>query len=75
MLISVCQAFYYLNKGAIMIQIWGKQKPPKQKRSVNTRLANLTNSRTKGEASVANTNVKVSDDQLGFDLSPCLFGF
>lgn len=53
-----------------MIQIWGKQKPPKEKRSVNTRLANLTNSRTKGEASVANTNIKVSvseDFPFGFD--------
>lgn len=54
-------ALDYLQESAIMIQIWGKQKPPKEKRTVNTRLANLTDSRTKGEASVANTNVKKFD--------------
>ncbi|XP_070175288.1 kinesin-like protein KIF28P isoform X2 [Littorina saxatilis] len=54
-------ALDYLQEGALMIQIWGKQKPPKVKKSVNTRLANLTDSRTKGEASVANTNVKRFD--------------
>ncbi|XP_076455652.1 kinesin-like protein KIF28 isoform X2 [Babylonia areolata] len=56
-------ALDYLKDSAIMIQIWGKQKPPKEKKSVNTRLANLTNSRTKGEASIANTNVKRFDSE------------
>ncbi|XP_076437363.1 kinesin-like protein KIF28 [Babylonia areolata] len=55
------EAVAYLQEGAIMVQIWGKQKLPKEKRSINTRLVNLTNSRTKGDASVANTNVKNFD--------------
>nr|KAG5700037.1 hypothetical protein BaRGS_028274 [Batillaria attramentaria] len=54
----------YLQEGAIMVQIWGKQKPPKEKKKVtNTRLANLADARTKGEASVANTNVKRFDSE------------
>lgn len=42
-----------------MIQIWGRQKPIKAKKTVNTRLANLAAARTKGETPAANTNVKV----------------
>ncbi|PVD36027.1 hypothetical protein C0Q70_02997 [Pomacea canaliculata] len=55
------KALDYLRDGAIMIQIWGRQKPIKAKKTVNTRLANLAAARTKGETPAANTNVKMFD--------------
>ena len=38
-----------------MVQVWGKQKPPKEKKNVNTKLANLTAARTKGDKNAADS--------------------
>ena len=50
----------YLGTSAIMIQIWGKQKPPKKKKQVNTHAAMMGQVAQKGQtADIANTNIKV----------------
>ncbi|XP_064610663.1 kinesin-like protein KIF28 isoform X2 [Liolophura sinensis] len=51
----------YLKDSAIMIQIWGKQKPPQKKKTVNTKTAMLTEALTKGHVSATNTNTKSHD--------------
>ncbi|XP_050405632.1 kinesin-like protein KIF28P isoform X1 [Patella vulgata] len=51
----------YLSESAIMVQIWGKQKPPKTKKSINTKQAILSDALRKGQTSAANTNTKVFD--------------
>ncbi|XP_041372207.1 kinesin-like protein KIF28P [Gigantopelta aegis] len=52
----------YLCTSAIMIQIWGKQKPPKKKKQVNTHTAMLASVAQKGQtADIANTNTKRFD--------------
>lgn len=43
-----------------MVQIWGKQKPLKQKKTLNTKEAMLVGAQTKSLVSAANTNTKVS---------------
>ena len=54
------QLVKYLSDSAIMVQIWGKQKPPKSKKTVNTKDAIAKQAMTKGKASLGNTNTKVS---------------
>ncbi|ESO96408.1 hypothetical protein LOTGIDRAFT_115884, partial [Lottia gigantea] len=49
----------YLSQSAIMVQIWGKQKPPKTKKKINTKDAILSDALRKGQVSAANTNTKV----------------
>lgn len=54
----------FLEESAVMVQIWGKQKPPKEKKSVNTKLAILSDARAKGGvAAGANDNVKKLDPE------------
>lgn len=57
------QLIEYFKDSAIMIQIWGKQKPPQKKKTVNTKTAMLTEALTKGQVSATNTNTKVSPIQ------------
>ena len=59
--IHICfcgQLIKFLEESAVMVQIWGKQKPPKEKTNVNTKQAILSDARAKGGISAA--NVKVS---------------
>lgn len=42
-----------------MVQIWGKQKTPKEKKNVNTKMAMLAQARAKGGIAAANDNLKV----------------
>lgn len=49
----------YLQTGAIMIQVYGKQKMPKTKKTVNTKDALQKESLAKGMLAAANTNTKV----------------
>ncbi|CAL1536203.1 unnamed protein product [Lymnaea stagnalis] len=51
----------FLKESAIMVQIWGKQKAPKEKKNVNTKLANLADAKSKLGVSAANDNVKRFD--------------
>ncbi|XP_046565118.1 LOW QUALITY PROTEIN: kinesin-like protein KIF28P [Haliotis rubra] len=61
---AVDEAFInYLNTSAIMVQIWGKQKPPKTKKSVNTAQAMMAQSLRKGQVAAANTNTKRFDPE------------
>ncbi|KAK3784099.1 hypothetical protein RRG08_066087, partial [Elysia crispata] len=53
----------FLQESAVMVQIWGKQKPPKEKKSVNTKLAILSDARAKGGVAAANDNVKRLDPE------------
>ena len=57
---NTSQLVKFLQDSAVMVQIWGKQKPPKEKKSVNTKLAILSDARAKGGVAAANDNVKVS---------------
>lgn len=64
MLISNCEIFQsqllnFLKESAVMVQIWGKQKPPKEKKSVNTKMAILADAKAKGGVAAANDNLKV----------------
>ncbi|KAL5010885.1 hypothetical protein ScPMuIL_013190 [Solemya velum] len=51
----------YLHESAIMVQVWGKQKPPKSKKAVNTKAAMMQSASQKGLVSAANTNAKRFD--------------
>ncbi|XP_062578631.1 kinesin-like protein KIF28P isoform X1 [Saccostrea cucullata] len=53
----------FLKDGAIMLQVWGKQKPPKEKRSVNTKDALVKGALTKGQSHNVNTNNKKVDPE------------
>ncbi|CAH1773103.1 unnamed protein product [Owenia fusiformis] len=55
------QLVSYLEDSAIMIQIWGKQKPSKVKKNLNTKQTLHKLSEAKGQSSAANTNVKTVD--------------
>ncbi|KAI8767400.1 kinesin protein KIF28P [Biomphalaria glabrata] len=51
----------FLKESAVMVQIWGKQKPPKEKKSVNTKMAILADAKAKGGVAAANDNLKRFD--------------
>lgn len=51
----------YVSEGAIMVQIWGKFKPPKEKKKINTRDSFINAGVQKGATHNANTNVKKYD--------------
>ena len=46
-----------------MVQIWGKQKPPKDKKTVNTKDALQKAALTKGQSTTANDNTKKLDPE------------
>ncbi len=43
-----------------MVQIWGKQKPPKTKKKVNTKDVMAKQSQARGMMMATNVNIKVS---------------
>ncbi|XP_059144638.1 kinesin-like protein KIF28P isoform X3 [Physella acuta] len=51
----------FLKESAVMVQIWGKQKPPKEKKNVNTKMAILAQAKAKGGIAAANDNQKRFD--------------
>lgn len=55
------QFISYLDESAIMIQIWGKQKPPKTKKNLNTKNQLQKMHMAKGNSNAANSNVKQFD--------------
>jgi len=57
-LFDVSQALEYLKDGALMIQIWGKQKLQKTKKTINTKTAMLKESLSRGQLH-AQSNEKV----------------
>nr|XP_022323498.1 kinesin-like protein KIF28P isoform X1 [Crassostrea virginica] len=53
----------FLKDGAIMLQVWGKQKLPKEKKTVNTKDAMIKGNLTKGQTHNVNTNNKKVDPE------------
>lgn len=53
----------FLKDGAIMLQVWGKQKPPKEKKHLNTKDALIKGAMTKGQSHNVNTNNKKVDPE------------
>ncbi|XP_052091437.1 kinesin-like protein KIF28 [Mytilus californianus] len=51
----------YVSEGAIMVQIWGKFKPPKEKKKINTKDSMINAGLQKAATHNANTNVKKYD--------------
>ncbi|KAH9524310.1 Kinesin-like protein kif28p [Bulinus truncatus] len=51
----------FFKESAVMVQIWGKQKPPKEKKNVNTKMAILADAKAKGGVAAANDNLKRFD--------------
>lgn len=46
-----------------MLQVWGKQKPPKEKKHLNTKDALIKGAMTKGQSHNVNTNNKKVDPE------------
>jgi len=53
----------FLKDSAVMVQIWGKQKPPKEKKNINTKMAALQGARAKQGMSAANDAFKKYDTE------------